>query len=178
MNAMQPMPRVPARRAQSGAILVIALIFLLVLTLIGVTAMQSTTVQERMAGNFRDYNLAMQAAEAALREAENVIATPGLLPPCDGSAACFQEADADENPEFEAQPLAAWAGYAGPAIGDVSQQPRYIIESLRPQLSGASAADESLVLPCMFRITARGVGANPNTVVTLQTTFASPIPNC
>src|SRR5690554_6556033 len=66
-------------RRQSGTALIVALIFLLVMTLIGSTAMRSATLQERMAGNARDWNLAFQSAEAALREAEQfLLATPTL----------------------------------------------------------------------------------------------------
>lgn len=59
-----------SRHCQSGTVLIIALVFLLLMTLVGVAAMQGTTLQERMAGNHRDRNLAFQAAEAALREGE------------------------------------------------------------------------------------------------------------
>lgn len=58
---------------ESGAVLIIALIFILIMSVIGLTAIQSTTVQERMALNNHDRNLAFQAAEAALRNAENTI---------------------------------------------------------------------------------------------------------
>jgi len=58
------------RRRQSGAVLVVGLIFLMVLSLLGVTVMQSGILEERMAGNMRDWNVAFQAAEAALRDAE------------------------------------------------------------------------------------------------------------
>jgi len=57
-------------RKQRGAILVVALIMLLLLTLIGIGSMQGTTLQERMAGNMRDEGLAFQAAETALRQGE------------------------------------------------------------------------------------------------------------
>ncbi len=58
------------RRQQSGAALVVSLIFLVILTLLGLTAMQTGILEERMAGNTRDRNLAFQAAEAAMRDAE------------------------------------------------------------------------------------------------------------
>ena len=64
-----PHPRGPA--SQRGSALIIAMVFLLVMTLIGVTAMQGTSRQESMAGNVRDRNLAFQAAEAALRAGED-----------------------------------------------------------------------------------------------------------
>ncbi|WP_296809831.1 PilX N-terminal domain-containing pilus assembly protein [Thiocapsa sp.] len=58
-------------RQQKGVVLVVALMFTLVMSIVGVTAMQSTIMQERMAGNARDRNLAFQAAEAALRAGED-----------------------------------------------------------------------------------------------------------
>lgn len=64
--------RWPAR--QSGAALVVGLVLLVVITLVGVGAMQTTTLQEKMAGNLRDSNLAFQASEAALRDCEAVLA--------------------------------------------------------------------------------------------------------
>ena len=50
-----------------GAVLVIGLVVLLVITLIAVTGMETTVLQERMAGNMRQNDLALQAAEAALQ---------------------------------------------------------------------------------------------------------------
>lgn len=58
------------RSSQRGATLIMGLIFLTVLTVIGVTATRMSTLEERMAGNQRDRALAMQAAELALRDAE------------------------------------------------------------------------------------------------------------
>jgi type IV pilus assembly protein PilX len=64
---MNSTPHTPAR--ERGAVLIVALLFLVILTMLGVTAMSSTTMEERMAGNTRDSNLALEAAEAALRDA-------------------------------------------------------------------------------------------------------------
>ncbi|MDH4611126.1 PilX N-terminal domain-containing pilus assembly protein [Pseudomonas sp. BN102] len=55
---------------QKGAVLLVCLIALLALTVLGVTAMSGSTLQERMAGGARDYNVAFQAAESALRVGE------------------------------------------------------------------------------------------------------------
>lgn len=63
------MPRAAPRR-QGGVALYVALIMLLLLTLLGVAALQVTAMQERMAGNFRTYNLAFNRAEEALRNRE------------------------------------------------------------------------------------------------------------
>lgn len=64
----------PSRmHAQKGAVLIVALLFLVVLTMLGVTAMTGTTLEERMAGNARDGAVAMHAAEASLRAARDVV---------------------------------------------------------------------------------------------------------
>ncbi len=55
---------------QRGAVLIVALIMLLLLTVIGLSSMRGTSLQENMAGNMRDSNLALQASEAALRKGE------------------------------------------------------------------------------------------------------------
>jgi type IV pilus assembly protein PilX len=54
-------------------VLIVALLFLVILTILGVTAMSATTMEERMSGNTRDTNIALQAAEAALRDARRDI---------------------------------------------------------------------------------------------------------
>ena len=68
-------------RRERGAVLIVALLFLVMLTLLGVTAMTGTTLEERMAGNARDNAVAFQAAEAALRDARRDLgewAVPGF----------------------------------------------------------------------------------------------------
>ena len=61
------------RSRERGAILIVSLLFLVILTMLGVTAITGTTMEERMAGNARDGGIALQAAEAALRDARRDI---------------------------------------------------------------------------------------------------------
>lgn len=58
---------------QFGAALPIALIMLLISTMVGLAAIRSATNQEKMSSNMYDRSLAYQAAEAALRAAEDEI---------------------------------------------------------------------------------------------------------
>lgn len=51
---------------QRGIVLVIGMIFLLVLTIIGVTSLRTTTLEQRMAGNMQQRTLAFQDAEARI----------------------------------------------------------------------------------------------------------------
>ena len=54
------------RRPQRGAVLIVSMILLLIMTLIGVTGMSTTTLEEKMAANTQELNRAFQAGETAL----------------------------------------------------------------------------------------------------------------
>ncbi|MEM7018846.1 MAG: PilX N-terminal domain-containing pilus assembly protein [Pseudomonadota bacterium] len=60
---------------QKGAVLAVALVFLLVLSLIGISAMNTTMLETRMARNDQEKNYALQAAERGLRDALSRINT-------------------------------------------------------------------------------------------------------
>jgi Tfp pilus assembly protein PilX len=62
-----PLRPAPLRRRQRGAVLIFGLVVLLVVTMVGISGQQGTILQERMAGNMRQNNIALQAAEAALQ---------------------------------------------------------------------------------------------------------------
>ncbi|HZP65244.1 MAG TPA: PilX N-terminal domain-containing pilus assembly protein [Rudaea sp.] len=58
------------RQNQRGAVLFVALIFLVLLTLLGLTASGTSILQERMTGGLHNGQLAMMGAETALRGVE------------------------------------------------------------------------------------------------------------
>lgn len=60
---------------QRGAVLVIGLLILLVMTLLGVTAMSTSTMQERMSANGMNVSIAFQAAESAVVAAMSNLVT-------------------------------------------------------------------------------------------------------
>lgn len=60
----------PSFNHQNGAVLVVGLMMLLVLTLLGLSSSNVSMMQERMAGNVSEYNAAFQSAENTLREIE------------------------------------------------------------------------------------------------------------
>lgn len=62
-------PRPRPLRAQDGAVLITSLILLLVMTMLAVTTMRTTTMEQKMAANAAFTNRAFQAAESALAEA-------------------------------------------------------------------------------------------------------------
>ena len=99
------------RRGQRGTVLIISMAILLTMTLIGLTAMRSTVLEEKMAGNMKEQNKAFQAAEAGLREAldfvEKEAKSPTGMPvgKSDGSTGIWMECAANQAPvDPEADP--------------------------------------------------------------------------
>jgi type IV pilus assembly protein PilX len=58
---------------QHGVVLLVSLLFLIVLTLLGVAASRMVTSEERQSRYLREYNTAFQSAEAAMRDARDDI---------------------------------------------------------------------------------------------------------
>jgi len=168
---------------QRGAALLTGLIFLVILTLLGITAARMAGLEERMSGNMRDRSLAMQAAEMALRDAERDIlgaaagstrspAISGLtnfVPACTNGL-CYNGVAGYGTPVWTTVSMTAapsveyGANTAAGDIDDVSSDPRYLIEGIRKTPPGGGE-------DFYYRITVRAVGANPNTVVWLQEIF-------
>ena len=163
---------------QSGMVLMISLIFLVLLTLLAVSAMQGTILQERMAGNTRDRMLALEAAETALRVGSNILGNPGGLPsgtgmymvPLTSPAAAYTFTQ-----QWDTYPWSTSAATlaGGSSISGVAQQPQYVIERLSttPPSGGTQVAAIGFAPGAghgYFRITSRGVGATVNASVILQ----------
>ncbi|PZW60965.1 pilus assembly protein PilX [Pseudomonas sp. B21-017] len=80
---------------QRGMALLVSLVFLLVLTLIGLSSMQSATLQEKMTSSVILRNQSFQGAEAALRVGESAVQLNSYsLPVCSGTSQCAPPAEA------------------------------------------------------------------------------------
>lgn len=166
---------------QSGAALMVSLMILLVLTLIGVTSMSSTILEEKMAGGVRNQNLSFQSAEAALRDGEIWIGgqnpVPRAVALC-GSPPC-QVVELDSLGDLTAQNDAWWSsnareyGVTGtPEVG-VSADPRYIVEYRTfEDIGGLDVGTNSFQRRFdYYRLTARGTGGNTTTETILQSHY-------
>lgn len=81
-------------KKQQGMVLLVSLVFLLLLTLVGVSSMQNATLQEKMAGSVTVRNQSFQAAEAVLRLGESEIQKAGFaLAGCTTPVGCAPPAD-------------------------------------------------------------------------------------
>jgi type IV pilus assembly protein PilX len=170
----QPLQYTPARR-QRGVVLFMSLIMLMVMTLIGVTGMQNSSMEEKMVANVRDSDLSFQAAEAALREAETSLQV-AVLKEFDGSnTGLYQPTTRGNDQLWELSSTWSSGGslaYSG-TLAYVSASPRYIIEELPPvpDPKGSVAADEPLPETRIYRVTARGEGGTDKAVTILQAAF-------
>lgn len=165
---------------QQGVALVISLIILLMLTLVAVSGMTTTILEEKMAGNFKDRNTAFEAAEASLRAGENYLKITPELPIFDGSGLYQPAPPAAAN---TAGSLPIWTTidwkpssievkhYADTLIG-VSEKPAYIIEELQPVNEGEDSLEAGTAIERKYyRVTSRAVGNTDTAVVILQTTY-------
>lgn len=75
-------PYRPLKRLTRGVALPLVLVFLLVITILGTLGIRHATTSEALSRNQLDYEVARQAAEAALRDAERDLLLPGggLMP--------------------------------------------------------------------------------------------------
>ncbi|WP_369302564.1 PilX N-terminal domain-containing pilus assembly protein [Pseudomonas sp. N2-5-1-1] len=74
---------------QTGMVLLISLVFLLVLSLIGLASMQGAVSQQRIASGVWHRNQSFQSAESGLRLGESMVRRAGsVLPLCQSISAC------------------------------------------------------------------------------------------
>jgi type IV pilus assembly protein PilX len=165
---------VTALGREGGSALIVSLLILIVLSLLGLTAVRTTTLEEKMAGNLRDNDLAFQSAESALRDAETFVDTVVSVNAFNDTGGLYSSGTPD--PDYFA--AATWstansAAFSG-AITGVANQPRYIIKYMGvvPTPGGAlnigGYGKEQAGTLHSFRISARGTGGRGGTQVVLQ----------
>ena len=123
------------RRTQRGVALIVALILLVVITLVGLAAVGTTILQNKMTANQYDRQIAFQSAEAGLRVATALIPNnPGLIARnCQtGGTVCLANPFTDPAlPSGSIHTVAAGSTATTFSAGSTAaMQPQYVIESL------------------------------------------------
>lgn len=168
-------------RGQRGTVLIIGLIFLAMLSLLGVAAYSVATQEERMSGNTRERIRAFESAEASLRDCESVLVTQGALPAFDGSGGAYTAPAPDQPQTYEASGW-NWKDDAkvrvmptGASISGVALQPRCILERVdQIPINEGPNEGQPLKFLVVYRVTAVGYGANSGTSTLVQTTYVRP----
>lgn len=171
----------PSLHSQRGMTLVIVLIFLMLLTMLGIAAMSTTTLQEKMAGNLKDQTIAFQSAESAARFAEAQLRSKFEFPDLatGSSNAAVDVWPYSTTTDYGTVATSWWSSNAEEygAIGtdDIRQaatDPRYIIQYRAPVQEDLSGESMGIVyIPHAFNIYAHGTGQTLNARSVVQTTY-------
>lgn len=167
---------------QRGMVLLVALVMVVLMSLIAVASIKGSNLQEAMSGGMRDRNMAFQAAESALRKAENTVVTTNV------GALAIQNKDGyfvDLNKSSTTPRPTEWTlndwkddGLQLSGIEKVSVQPFVVTEQLSYSGNVINSGDgidfisqERNTEYQFYRITVRASGLTENTEVILQSTY-------
>lgn len=186
MNLRRPQPGFMRRTRERGVILVVALIFLILLTLLAIGASSGSLLQQRMVSATRNAQLALMSGNTALRGAEwqlwSSASVVGNAFPCDagdinGTTGCVKydpQSSSLYGPTGTVTLFRtgnnAWLGtgreytrpgslsyVSGNDTGNIAKNPRYIIEDMGRVLPpGAGPQCESGVTGCNSRANGSG----------------------
>ena len=163
-----------------GVVLIVSLMILLIMSLLAISSINSSRLDEKMASNAMDYKRAFQAAEMGLRYAEtwllnqhtevipseigenNIWLINAMDPDSNNAKSWWQERD-----------RAWWINNAvsWPAMDGVRTGPYTIIE-YKHYMRGDSSESRAIDGYLYYQITARGTGGSDNSVVILQSTVS------
>ena len=146
--------------------------------------MKTTRLEEKMAGATRDMNLSFQAAETALRGAENFIEAQTLESIFDSNTTEDEiYSQAEDEPENlftidwgDTNSRAMFAD-KDEALQGVTLSPRYMIKKLKKigesnlTITGYGDDDDT-PRPTVFRVTVRGTGGTNNRATLLRSHYS------
>jgi type IV pilus assembly protein PilX len=160
---------------------------LLVMTVLALSMSQTTRLDERMAGNFRDYELAFHGSETALRAAEAHLMLNSDPHKCDAPSkdrdecpALLQGAVASANVDLRDADTAWWEensqifGTASKDITGLYADPNLVIEEAGKQSFGGLDVGGSGVpeIRTFYKITAHSFGQGSTTRVVNESVVA------
>ena len=173
---------------EGGMVLVTSLVILMILTMLGLSSVQGTSIQELISRNQRDSNIAFNAAETAIVHAEGVL---GALSAASWDAIVTGGYATSASPKVYNAQLSmsylqnanypadsAYANSLLASLSNVAVQPVYFIEHL-----GTVTTDEDRLnidnigqnpntcCTRMFRITAQGRGGTSSAQAIVQSTY-------
>ena len=172
-------------KQQQGMALFMSLVMLLIITVLGLSSVQTTSMQERMARNAKDTNLAFNAAESAIKDAEVIVESLNSLAPFTASNAnangYYTEAAYNQPSNWS---LVNWQTVGGNFIQaatnftGVAAQPKFIVEFVKTVVSDDDklnldniGQDTGSGRAQIFRVTVYGTGGTATAHVMIQSTY-------
>lgn len=168
---------------QDGVVLIVGLIMVLLMTVVGLAAIRGTGLQELMAGNMRDRNIAFQSAEAALSAGEGYVATENVHDMTFAENISAQglvyDLAANDNETVDEWDAADWenAKEVDFDLDNVAETPRYVIEQADisdydlKRMLGMGATTEMPFDVRFYRISSRGVDGTGNAEAVVQSNY-------
>ena len=158
--------------SQRGMALIISLLLLIAITVIALASSRGTGQQERMSANLYDRELAFQAAESAIRFAEEWLLANPNHDDFDDTNGRFQQPDPNHMPRWR-NPDTVWAA-ANVNLGGMHPATEFIIEDMGRWPDPPDCARGSTIPPgCLsqtYRVTARTV-EDDRAAIMLQVLF-------
>lgn len=171
-----------------GTALVFALVMLLLLTLLGITAVTTSSLQEKMAGNMRDQYMAQQAGDSILRDGQSLVISQTTKPtpscPPDSVARIWDSdclpatVSAASNANWWLTATDSWwltatnAFTSSVAIGQTFQEPRFVVERIQQAPTIAEIGKGKKVYRFYYRTTGWSVGATDSSRSIVQDVFS------
>ena len=143
--------------AQRGMALLVSLVFLLLLTLIGLSSMQNATLQEKMAASVTLRNQSFQGAESALRVGESAVQLETYsLPVCSGTTQCAPPAESSTitGAGFNSTSGVTWIASGSSFYG---------VQNIGTTLTAVNVPSNTSTT--LYRVTAVGIAGNSRSVV-------------
>jgi type IV pilus assembly protein PilX len=179
---MKRIPYISGSSRQRGAVLFVSLILLLILTIIGVTAARLQTGEAVMARNDHNHELAVQSAEAILRDVETNLSNGNYSPATLGQNAngfytlALEVTGPTASSYADTMPNAAVSmPYTGPALTSTPTSPvaaQVIVETLPAVATAGGSLDSpsygTQASNTGYRITAYAGGGDSSASATLQ----------
>lgn len=171
------------RRTQIGAVLIVSMLLLLVMTILALSMSQTTRLQERMAGSSRDTSIAFQAAETGLRGAQDFLIAQTTRPiTCNDPKSCkvvdlgtFDQVDLSRQNKTWWTDNATEYGTTAKDLKNVAADPRYIIEYYGDTKGGLLTIGKGVEQRKVFyKATARAYGGAETTQVVTESVYAVP----
>jgi type IV pilus assembly protein PilX len=160
-------------KKQSGAVLVLGLTLIMVLSVIVISSARTTVLQQKMSANLRDKELAFQSAESALNAGETYIRSTRQ----EEIAGNFSNANGlfifDQNRVLDNE--MAWENLGAieaQTLHQVIEKPVYVIEELPEiEVEGNTLSIPRPITNQHFRITSKSKGGTKSSLSVLQSMY-------
>lgn len=162
-------------KQQSGTALILSLVFLLILTMLGLSSVRTTILEEKMTSNMRDQQIAFEAAETGLREGEKWLDDQNRQPNTKTSGSGF--VFAQNKLTGITQKDAAWwndsnTKQAPTSLTTVKSQPRFVLEERGFIADSLVRGFKEPTGRTLYRVVARGTGMSDSSQSLVESTQA------